>query len=499
MHRTHQKGGGGVSAPEDGAVSSMDWLVLALILVLALGLRVATLNGPLWYDEIITVETHLSLPWSKMITDYQMNHHYLFSFQAKVFTDLFGTENWAIRMPSLIFGLAGIAAMWVLARDVAGVAVAHLTALLLALSFHHIWFSTNARGYAELQFWSTLGMIFWLRGIAEPRLGIWLGYGLVLALAVYTHLTGAFFFFAQGVIWVLVVGWAAIRGRLSRAVLVNPALGYLAGGVIAALLYAPLVPSMLETIGGVSQSSAEDLMKEYQNPIWTVIEAVRTGIGGLGPVVGLIAAAVVVLVLLGCWRANAREPLFGVVTLGHIVITMALLVAIGMRIWPRFFYVDIGFLMLLIVLGVRQSIEIFVRLIPVAVSRELLFQAAAVAMILVSAGLAARNYLAPKQDYDGAVAFVEETQGDGDRVYAVGVAQEIFLGHYATGWGAIHDDPDLEAAVSKPGVVWLVVAFPSRSFRDVGNLEAVVDNGFELVAEKPGTLGDGVILIYRRG
>ena len=488
-----------ISVPDE-PVAARDWLILGLVLILALGLRVATLNGPLWYDEIITVETHLSLPWSEMITDYQMNHHYLFSFQAKIFTDLFGMKNWAIRMPSLIFGLGGIAAIWVLARQIAGIRIAHLTALLLAVSYHHIWFSTNARGYAELQFWSALGMILWLRGIAVPTLSVWLGYGLVLALAVYTHLTGAFFFFAQGVIWVLLVIWMLVRGHLSREVLINPALGYIAGGVIAAVLYAPLVPSMLETIGGVSETSAVDLMKEYQNPVWTVIEAVRTGIGGLGPIVGLVAVAVLVLVVLGMWWAHPIAPLFGVVTIGHILITMLLLSAIGMRIWPRFFYVDIGFLMLLIVLGVRQSIDLFRSIRPVPWSAERLFQIAALGMILVSALLAARNYMAPKQDYDGAVAFVEETMGEADRVFAVGVAQEIFLGHYATGWGAVHDDEDLQRAVDTPGVVWLVVAFPSRSFRDVGNLENVVDTGgFELVSEKPGTLGDGIILIYRRG
>ena len=55
-----------------------DWLVLGGILALALVLRLLTLNGPLWYDEIITVLTHLSLPWSEMATGYEMNHHYLF-------------------------------------------------------------------------------------------------------------------------------------------------------------------------------------------------------------------------------------------------------------------------------------------------------------------------------------------------------------------------------------------------------------------------------------
>ena len=97
--------------------------------------------------------------------------------------------------------------MWWLARDIAGTSIAHLTGLLVAISYHHIWFSQNARGYTEVAFFSTLGMILFLRGMARPSLDIWLAYGVTLALATFTHLTGAFAFAAQGVMWVLVLGF----------------------------------------------------------------------------------------------------------------------------------------------------------------------------------------------------------------------------------------------------------------------------------------------------
>ena len=480
-------------------VDGRDWLFLGLIVLLALVLRLGTLDGPLWYDEIITVETHLKKPWSEMVTDYQMNHHYLFSFQAKVFADLFGMENWAIRMPALIFGLASLVATWFLARDVAGKEIAHLATLLLAISFHHIWFSTNARGYAELHFFSTLGMILWLRGIRTPDLRTWLAYGVVLALAVYTHLTGAFFFAAQGVFWVLIALKVWAFGGMYRACWLHPALGYILGGVLAALFYAPVIPSMLETIGGVSETSAVDLMKEYQNPLWTIVEAVRTAMGNFGWVVRVVAPPVVFLVILGSVGTHRRYPLFAPLTIGHIAMTMAVLVALGMRVWPRFFYVDIGFLMILIVLGVRETIEGFLRVTELKWPARRLFQLAAVAMIVISAGMAARNYLAPKQDYVGAVALIAEQAQAGDRVYAVGVAQEIFLGHFATGWGAITDDAGLAATLAEPGPVWLVVAFPSRSFRDISGLDPAIEAEFDLVETLPGSLGDGLILIYRRG
>ncbi|NND19835.1 MAG: hypothetical protein HKN98_14770, partial [Silicimonas sp.] len=141
-----------------------DLALLALILLLATVLRVIALDAPLWFDEITTVETHVNLPWGEMMRDYSMNHHYFFSLKSKLATELFGAENWAYRLPAVLFGIATVVAIWWLARDIGGTAIAHISALLVALSYHQVWFSQNARGYTELAFWSTLGLIFFLRG-----------------------------------------------------------------------------------------------------------------------------------------------------------------------------------------------------------------------------------------------------------------------------------------------------------------------------------------------
>ena len=80
---------------------------------------------------------------------------------------------------------------------------------------------------------------------------------------------------------------------------------------------------------------------------------------------------------------------FGWAVLGHILLTMLALMALNMRIWPRFFFVDIGFLMLLIVLGVRQVCVLAGRLIGRLIGRpgwvDGGFAVAAVAMVALSA------------------------------------------------------------------------------------------------------------------
>ncbi len=483
----------------DLGIGKRDYWILAAILLLALGLRLWGLNAPLWYDEIMTVQTHLNLPWDEMMQSYSMNHHYLFSLQAKGAMALFGDSIWSVRLPAVIFGLGSIAALWWLARDLAGRNIAHVSAFLLAISFHHIWFSQNARGYSELAFWCTLGMILFLRGIARPKLGIWIGYGLCLALAVFTHLTGAFFFLAQGLIWLFIAIRARLTDRVYGPVVRLPALGFLLGGVLTLVLYAPILPSVIAVTGDIAQGSASDVMQEYQSPVWTVIEAVRSGFGDLGPLLSVIALSVMVLILFGARALWQRDRIFALTVFVHIPLTMLILTAVGMRIWPRFFFADIGFLMLLIVLGVRLCTDIFARYVPLIAPRPL-FGVAVIAMVLVSSGLASRNYLAPKQNLAGAYELTQRLRAPDEPVYGVGVGTDIiFNDHYGANWGVVENAAQFSTALSIPGPLYLVVTFPGRYSRAIPELAALADSGaLELVNRFAGTLGDGAVIIFKR-
>ena len=472
-----------------------DYIILSCILLLALGLRIWGLNAPLWYDEILTLSTHLRMPWGDMMQTYSMNHHYLYSLQAKVIIEIFGEASWSARLPAMVFGVASIGAIWWLARDLAGRNVAHVTALLLAISFHHIWFSQSARGYTELAFWGSLSMVLFLRGIRNPTSKIWFGYGACLAIAVFTHLTGAFFFTAQGLIW-LFVALRALPIQGARApIIILPAFGYLVGAVLTLVLYAPVLPSLIEVTSSVGQRTAIDVMQEYQNPIWTVVEAVRTGVGNLGPLVGIIALLVIMFACLGAAALWQNDRLLAPIVLLHIALTMLLLTKLGMKIWPRFFFIDIGFLMLLIVLGVRLVASKATEM----TSFKPLYAFAVVAMVIVSGGLTARNYIAPKQDLRGAYELVEARRTADDRVYAVGVGSTVFSDYFEADWDNVASTEQFNGAISEAGPIYLVVAFPTRYFRLIPEMGDMLEDGtLELVQRFPGTLGDGAVFVFRR-
>ncbi|MFQ5624025.1 MAG: glycosyltransferase family 39 protein [Paracoccaceae bacterium] len=493
------------TAPGSGTISlrqipRRDFLVLLAILVAAAILRVVGLDAPLWHDEILTLTRHVRLPWSDMLSTYSMNFHYLFSMQAKAAVSAFGETPWALRLPAVVFGVAGIAAVWVLARIHVGTAQAHAAALLLALSFHHIWFSQNARGYTELMFWSTLGTILFLAGLERPGFRIWAAFGVTLALAVFTHLTGAFFFLALAIVGLIRLAVLASQGRALRADLLMPLAGFLIGGVLSLVFYAPVLPGVIENAMTVSQTSAVDPMKEYQNPLWTVVEAVRTLIGDTGGLALLVGALVAALLVVGSAGLASRVPLLAPVAFTHIVLTMALLSALGMRIWPRFFFVDIGLLMLLIVQGVH------VCCVPLAaLARRVLggwwtagrlFAVAALAMLAISAALAARNYRAPKQNLAGAWALVEAQRRPDDKVLILGVVDVDYRSYFGADWTPVPEGADLARQMSATGRTWIVMGFPGRTFRQYARELPFIERQFRLAKEFPGTLGDGNVLVY---
>jgi hypothetical protein len=480
------------------ALDRNDLAILLFILLLAAVLRSAGLNAPLWYDEIRTVDTHVSLPWNEMMREYSMNHHYFFSMKAKLVSQIFGDQAWAYRFPAVLFGVGLVGVIWWLAKEVADSTIAHVSALLVALSYHQVWFSQNARGYTELAFWSTLGFIFFLRGMRQPATGTWVAFGFTAAAAVFTHLTGAFFFVALGLIWLLSLVTGFGRGALTREWVLHPLVGVAVALVLVLLAYLPILPSIAGTVSEVSATSAVDPMQEYQNPLWTIVEGLRTAVGDTGPLMLFIAIGGLAVIVFGAVGAHATQPLFFPSIAMHIAVTLLLLLSLEMRIWPRFFFVDIGLIIILAVVGCRYGADAVARWAQQPRFGSPLFALGVLAMIVVSVFLVQRNYSAPKQDLAGAFALVEETRSPSERVYAINPGGPLFEDHFDADWGTIGDAQDYSEAMAQPGPVTLVVLFPDRMFRAIPDLQRDAEGRLERVHAFAGTLGDGQVLVYRR-
>jgi hypothetical protein len=111
----------------------------------------------------------------------------------------FGKSEFWVRLPSALFGVAGLVTFYFLAKLTLGRLTALVAVGLLAFSPIHIWYSQDARYYTQL---CTLGMaavyFFYAFLTADkPRITLWVGLLLTTVAALYTHLFAGWIIVAQ--------------------------------------------------------------------------------------------------------------------------------------------------------------------------------------------------------------------------------------------------------------------------------------------------------------
>src|SRR5262249_44812456 len=118
-------------------------------------------------------------------------------------------------------------------------------------------------------------------------------------------------------------------------------------------LHAPLLPDFVKTSGSVLAASGvrETSVAEWKNPIWTLAEVVRN-LRGLG-IVGSVALPVILVFLaIGTLHLARRQPIFTAIFLTNLPLTLIALRILGLHLWPRYFFLDLGFILLCVVHGV---------------------------------------------------------------------------------------------------------------------------------------------------
>ena len=177
--------------------SAVSLTLLGLILLVAYWLRwryAQTIS--LYVDEFTTLWAArrvqgLGVPW--MPSGVLYTRGLLATYIEAAFLSLFGFSYFMGRLPSLLFGLATIVALWVAGRRIWREEVGLLAALGLALLPEAVLWSGRARFYAQLQFFSLL--VVWAAFATaahepdnQPRL--WRRHGLFaifFILALFSH------------------------------------------------------------------------------------------------------------------------------------------------------------------------------------------------------------------------------------------------------------------------------------------------------------------------
>lgn len=175
-------------------MSRRHWLVAGLVLMLiAFALRAYLLDGQsLWYDEGISAAMAPRALGAITIAAAADIHPPLYYYLLHFWTGIAGDSEYALRFPSLAFGMLTLPLLALIGRRLFNAWVGMLAAWLAATSTLLIYYSQEARMYATLLFLGTLVIYLALRLSSAPHPGPWaLALGLATALSLYTHYLAA--------------------------------------------------------------------------------------------------------------------------------------------------------------------------------------------------------------------------------------------------------------------------------------------------------------------
>ena len=144
------------------------------IVVVAVAIRVAYLDVPLRYDEATTYNNFVSKPLYVALANYATpNNHLLHTFLAKVSVGVFGSAEWAIRLPRCSPASRSCRRRSRLRACTTVALAALLAAALVASSSTLVEYSTNARGYTLVALATVLVFLAAARALETDSLGAW--------------------------------------------------------------------------------------------------------------------------------------------------------------------------------------------------------------------------------------------------------------------------------------------------------------------------------------
>jgi 4-amino-4-deoxy-L-arabinose transferase-like glycosyltransferase len=243
-----------LDAPEKPA-PRIDPLLLGVV-ALALGLRVQGIaDDGYWLDEMTSLRD-AARPVSRLLAGRGgASHPPLYHLMLKGWVALFGTSEVAVRMLSAILGTATVGATFALFRALHGRAVGLAASLLLAVSFHHIVFSQEARMYALFGLLAVLSALTLWQALANGGRNRWALCVACAVLMVYTHH----------------LAWAVLFGLVAATLLAVATRETRAGALREFAIAAPAVllaaaPSaLLYVFGGKGE-----MTYRFWQPYWSV-------------------------------------------------------------------------------------------------------------------------------------------------------------------------------------------------------------------------------------
>jgi hypothetical protein len=428
------------------------------------------------------------------------NQHMFYSILAHIAIAIFGESAWALRLPALVFGIGSLWALFLLGRRVVGTQEALLACTLMTVSYHHIWFSQNARGYTGFLFFATLATWLWIEALEQGTWRWWLFYTLALVLGMWLYMSMAFVIAAHGVLYLVLVirpewGNSEIKVWQQESTWYRkPLVAWLLCGSVTLQLYAFSLPEFVQT--ALHQAS---LPSEWSSLWWVLTESLRVLKSGFAGAAVVVCGGV--LATVGWLDILRRDWSVGLAMILPALLAGGTMLLLGHYLWPRFFFFSMGFVLLIVVHGAITVPRLLCRQIPRWNVGERWTKGVGIAlacMIIIASGITVpRCYALPKQDFRGARDYVERHRQAGDAVVAVTLAGVAYGRYFAPHWSVAQTLEELTAVRRNPSRLWLVYTLPIEVKAYQPDIWQVIQKDFEVVKVFPGTLGGGEVYVCR--
>ena len=120
-----------------------------------------------------------------------------------LFSQLFGYSEWALRMPSAIYGTISVILVYKVAELLINKNAALFSSILLAFSPVHVWYSQEARMYSLWVMLMLAVTLLFIKLLEKGRLWLWILFTILASLSIWTFLNSIFVFAAIGLYLVI--------------------------------------------------------------------------------------------------------------------------------------------------------------------------------------------------------------------------------------------------------------------------------------------------------
>ena len=470
--------------------------MLVSLLVIAAVARLYKLDSQLWLDEISALRS-IRRPLSEILTTWPgFSSHVFFEIWPHLTFVAFGEVPFAVRLPAAVFGVLGVWLIYVLCSQTFGQRESLVVTGLFALSYHHVFFSQNARGYTLVMvlFLATMVVADAMARGSRPFWQLVLAYSVAGALSAYTMPFGAFVaaghFFVAGLLLALQRARGPDRLPSARALLY----GTMGAGLLATILYVPFLADLTSFAREVGPSAGAG-PRVGVGLLFETIDGLQAAF--FGPV-GLAVATSIGVVGLVAWARSAP------VTLGMLYAPLILqaltLGLLGYGLHPRYFAIALPVVYLTGGVGLARVVSFFGDRLPVGSAIRAPVAGAALAVLTIASAFPLLGYYSvPKQDHLGAIVRVRALASPGDVIAGVHLAEHVINGYYGAGFTAVEVEADLlDLERRAETTIWLVTTLEGLlRIHDPGLFDHIRAR-YERVEVLPGSVGGANMYIYAR-